>query len=279
VGAIQFAAFRWLFGLYLLVHFAHMLPWSAELFSAEGIFRDPSALPLHGLFPNVLAIWDSPAALRLFVGALCAAAVSFACGVLRPLSAVLIWYGATCLFNRNPLIANPALPYVGLTLLFCALVPTGEGLAVGRRLPRDDWVMPPWIPHTAFLLLMAGYTYSGLVKLQSPSWVHGDAVRLLLDNPLARPWALRSTLHALPPIVLGLLGWSSLAVEILALPLALWRPTRLVAWGASLAMQVGILFVIDFADLTLGMVMAHLFVFDPHWLPRQSDGLRRSAQN
>src|SRR5213594_4994148 len=112
-----------------------MLPWSAELFSAEGIFRDPSALPLHGLFPNVLAIWDSPAALRLFVGALCAAAVSFACGVLRPLSAVLIWYGATCLFNRNPLIANPALPYVGLTLCSALSFRRGKAWRWGGDFP------------------------------------------------------------------------------------------------------------------------------------------------
>ena len=35
-----------------------------------------------------------------------------------------------------------------------------------------------------------------------------------------------------------------------------------------LAMHLGILFVVDFADLTFGMV--HLFTFDPDWLPARS---------
>jgi hypothetical protein len=36
--------------------------------------------------------------------------------------------------------------------------------------------------------------------------------------------------------------------------------------STPLFMQIGILFVIAFADLTIGMVMAHLFAIDPKWL-------------
>lgn len=35
----------------------------------------------------------------------------------------------------------------------------------------------------------------------------------------------------------------------------------------GLAMHVGLIALIDFADLSLGMVMLHLFTFDPAWLP------------
>jgi predicted DCC family thiol-disulfide oxidoreductase YuxK len=36
-------------------------------------------------------------------------------------------------------------------------------------------------------------------------------------------------------------------------------------------MHLGILLVVDFADLSLGMVMIHLFTFDPAWLPARND--------
>ena len=34
-------------------------------------------------------------------------------------------------------------------------------------------------------------------------------------------------------------------------------------------MQISILFVVDFADLTFGMIMIHLFTYDPRWVPNR----------
>jgi predicted DCC family thiol-disulfide oxidoreductase YuxK len=123
---------------------------------------------------------------------------------------------------------------------------------------------------------MAGYTYSGVVKLVSPSWVDGSALEHLLINPLARDSALRELLLAVPDPLLRLATWGALAAEVLALPLALWRRTRPLAWLATAAMQVGILTFVAFADLTAGMLLVHLFVFDPDWLAaRRREGARQ----
>jgi hypothetical protein len=40
------------------------------------------------------------------------------------------------------------------------------------------------------------------------------------------------------------------------------RPTRRPVFFALVAMHVGILLTVDFADLTLGMLLAHLFAWD-----------------
>ena len=56
----QYSVFRALFGLYLCVHFAQLLPWGAELFSRHGMLPDASASPLSRLFPNVLTWLDAP---------------------------------------------------------------------------------------------------------------------------------------------------------------------------------------------------------------------------
>ena len=56
-------------------------------------------------------------------------------------------------------------------------------------------------------------------------------------------------------------------MEILALPLAISRRVRPWIWLSLSMMNVGILFVINFADLTFGILLFHLLVFDGRWLP------------
>jgi hypothetical protein len=154
---------------------------------------------------------------------------------------------------------------VGFLLLFCVLVPLGEPLTTGGK--RDpEWRMPAMIYWGAWFLLVAGYTYSGVWKALSPSWQNGSALHHLLMNPLARPGACRDWLLALPPGIPVALTWIALAGELTALPFSSFRLGRLITWTWMLAMHLAILLVVDFTDLTLGMLMIQLFTFDPEWL-------------
>ena len=67
----QYSVFRIVLGSYLLIHFLHLVPWGAEVFSNAGMLAEASASPLYPLFPNVLFLWDSPAVVitLLFAGA------------------------------------------------------------------------------------------------------------------------------------------------------------------------------------------------------------------
>ena len=280
VSGYQFGTFRILLGLYLVWHFLGVLPYAAELFSGQGVFPEASVNPTFPLFPNPLYLWDTPRSVAVTVGLLIIAAALFTGGVLRRPAALLLWFGWTALFHRNNLIANPALPYVGLVLLLTSLLPPGEKLRIGglgasgaragRTRKPIRWLFPASVYDAAWWLLMAGYTYSGLVKLGSPSWLDGTAMMHVLDNPLARPGWIRDAVGALPDGLLQLATWGALALEILALPLAFSRKTRPWIWLATLGLQLGILLVVDFADLTLGMVMIHLFTFDADWLPARN---------
>lgn len=262
----QFTAFRICFGVYLTIHFAHLLPYANELFGSRGVLANPDLNPLHGLFPNPLAWISWPAFPVVFISLLILLSLAFTAGFWRRTSALLLWFGWACLFNRNNLIANPGIPYVGLLLMLSALVPLGEPLAFRKRPPAQPWSMPAAISWCAWIMLAVGYTYSGIWKLFSPSWVDGSALLHLLENPLARPGIVRDLL--LPwPSLLKVLTWIALAGEILFLPLCLTRKGRLMAWLWMTLMHVGILLVVDFADLTFGMLMVHLFTFDPKWIP------------
>jgi predicted DCC family thiol-disulfide oxidoreductase YuxK len=112
-----------------------------------------------------------------------------------------------------------------------------------------------------------GYSYSGVTKLASPSWLDGSALRHVLENPLARPTALREWFLALPAPLLEIATWGALALELGFAPLALVRRLRPLVWGAMLAMHFGLMMLVDFVDLSMGMVMLHFLTFDPAWLP------------
>ena len=102
----QFAAFRILFGFYLTVHFAYLIPYGRELFSREGVLPQARLNFTFGILPNPLEHFDSPAFVVGFLVTLTLLAVALAIGFCRRTAALLLWYGWACLFNRNNLKLN-----------------------------------------------------------------------------------------------------------------------------------------------------------------------------
>jgi hypothetical protein len=279
----QYSIYRALFGVYLAIHNFCLLAWGQELFSKKRLLPIPSLSPLAHLFPNILVIWDSPFFVRaLLVGATCLSFL-FAIGLWDRAAAGLLWYLGACFLGRNPLIANPALPYIGWLLLahtFLPEAPFGSLIARIRGKSNDDWRMTPSIYLVAWIVMALGYTYSGIMKMMSPSWCDGSALERILSNPLARPGYLRLWLLALPPVLLKCATWSSLGLEITFAPLALLRRARPWIWIAVRCLHLGLLLLISFPDLTAGMVLLHLFTFNPDWLrcghPEETEGFSAS---
>ena len=244
-------------GAWLAIHYAQLAPWSAELFSSQGCLPDAAASPLARLFPNALAWFDAPWFVTAFVALAAAAAAGFAAGWRVRACAVVLWYVGACLVGRHPLTNNPGLPFVGWLLLAHAALPA-DAAAEGR------W--PPLFRRVLWIVLAVGYSWSGLAKLGSPSWLDGSALeRLLATNPLVRPTPLRDALLALPGPLLQAATWGALALEIGFAPLALVRRLRPWLWCAMVGMHLSLLALLDFADLTLGMVMVHLFAWPFAW--------------
>lgn len=268
----QFAIFRIIFGIYLTWHFALLIPFAGELFSSSGVIPHPELLPTTKIFPNILSYFPSQNFACGFVVGLCLLSFLFCLGVARPIVCVFLWLGWATLFNRNIFIGNPGLPMVGWLLLACALVPPGEDWALSAK--RADWKMPPILFWGAWLIVGVGYTVSGIHKLSSPSWVDGSAIRILLDNPLARDTPLRELLLTAPAWFFKFKTYFSLGIEILFLPLILTRWTRPIAWFAIVAMHLGILSLVSFADLTLGVLIMHFFTFDSRWLDTLGEKIR-----
>ena len=266
---LQYSLFRAVFGLYLLVHFIALLPWSAETFSAVGMLPQAGDSPLIRAFPNVLGWLDTPLFVAVFVGSGAVASVFFLLGYGDRVAALWLWYVLACLYGRNPLTGNPSLPFVGWMLLFhVAAPPAPPGSLGGWRRPElaAAWHMPRSLYGAVWLLMALAYSYSGYTKLISPSWIDGTALWHVLHNPLARPLIFRDLLLAAPPIVLKGCTWGVLGLELGFAPLAGFRSLRLFLWLSMLSLHIGLVGLIDFADLSIGMIMLHLLTFDPNWL-------------
>lgn len=266
----QYSVFRALFGLYLLVHFAYLTPWAAELFSSAGMIPDAGDSPLVRLFPNILGYIDSPAIVAILTASCALASVLFIVGYLDKWAAAYMWLALACLFGRNPLIANPSLPYVGWMLLahlFIPAAPYGSWAARKRPDLGSNWQFPAQLYLAAWVVLALSYSYSGYTKLLSPSWVSGDNVAYVLNNPLARDYFLREFFLWLPPILLKLLTWGILLVELFFALFALSGRARPWIWSVMLIVQFGFAFLLNFPDLTLAMLFFHFFTFDPGWIP------------
>lgn len=233
----QYSLFRILFGIYLIVHFVHLLPWAAEVFSSQGMVPKASSSPLITYFPNIFFLFDQPLFVQIIVTLAVIAAVFFTLGYKDKIAAIFIWLTLASLFSRNPLIANPSLPYTGWMLLaHCAMprAPYGSCLAFSRENPSGEWFMPQQIFIAIWVVLSLSYSYSGYTKMLSPSWMAGNNITYVLQNPLARDYFLRDFFLWLPPIVLQLLTWTVLYVELLFAPLALIKKMRPLLWGLCL---------------------------------------------
>jgi hypothetical protein len=260
----QFALFRIVLGIYLIVHFATLLPYSTEIWSHQGLLPQANLNLTHGFFPSIFNISSAPNVVHGVLIVLLVCSVLFTLGIQRRIVSLLLWYGWVCLFDRNNLINNPGIPFIGWILLCCAAIPKGEAWALFTH-KKSDWTFPALLFWGAWAIMAVGYTLSGVDKFYAPSWYDGSAMTHLLNNPLARDWALRNALCSLPEAVLHGMTWAILCIEIAFLPLALWEKTRKWIWLITILMHLSILFIIDFADLTIGMLMIHAFTFDARW--------------
>lgn len=265
----QWSLVRGALGIYLAIHFASLIPWGAELFSSVGAIPTASHSPLLRAFPNVFALVDAPGFITATLCAAIVSSVAFAVGYKTRWVAIFTWYIWACLLGRNPLIINPGIPYIGWILLLFAALPDAPNLSLdarGQDDPARAWELPRPLWATAWIVMVVGYSYSGWMKLSSPSWIDGSSIQHVLSSPLARPTFLREWLLQWPSL-LQALTWSTLALELFAAPIALWSRARPHLWLALVGLHLGIIATVDFADLTIGMLMIHLVTFDPAWIP------------
>lgn len=260
----QFAIWRILFGLYILFYFVRLFPYSVELFSSDGAMPNPAVNLTHGIFPNILDYYDSAYFIISFFYLMIIFSFFFTIGYFRRTSSFFLWYGWACMFNRNNLTEDPVLPYIGWLLMACALIPSGEPLSISK--PKNKkWEMPAVIYYGAWLILGLSYTVTGIEKYFAPSWKNGLALKMIYESSIAWKWPLTAFMISLPLVLLKIQTWFAMALQTLSLPLYIFRKTRFWGWLVMTITHLIVLLTLDLVQVSLGILLFHLFVFDYRW--------------
>lgn len=247
----SYSLLRCMLGAYFLFIHLSLLPWSKELFSCEGLFQESFLSPFWGYFPSLFFFFESPTAIIGLQLLALLASVLLMWGKYSRLSAFYLWFFLASAHAKNPFISNPSLAYLGWILLAHSFSPS-------HPLPR-------FLREGLWWMIVSGYTINGLYHLESPSWINGSAILSILKNPLSFDnFFIRCLINY--PLALKILTWSILAIECLALPLALIPHLRSYLWRILTCMQLGILILVDCPTLTLGMLLAHAFAAKLSWI-------------
>lgn len=169
---------------------------------------------------------------------LAVASLAFAAGIMRRTMAGLAAIGWIFLNDREALVPGAASLLIAVLLILCAIIPPGEPWSFGKK--RRPWSMPRWVWRTAWILLAFDHASAGIAGLLSPDEVTGIS------------------------------GWFVIAAGLLFAPLALWRKSRPFIWLVLLLVQIALPMAHGFASLDPGLLLLHLFTFDPAWLPARA---------
>lgn len=238
-------------GLYLAFLYVRVLPWAAEIYTSSGLGEDAGQL---------LGAWEVPAVHALVVTGLVAALgllvrrFTRACAVVGMVVFLL-------LRELNWWIAwSPESAFVVWSLLMLIVIdrsslPSERGKGVDLLCIRLFFVFT--------LLQYAVFGYQKIVE--NGTWMTGDALlNILRISPFARPW-FGGLFDHVPDIVLTSFTYGSMALELVAPLFYFSRTTRELFWVLITAMHVMLLVFTALTEISLAMIVSHLFLLDYRW--------------
>ncbi len=260
------ALFRILYGVQLFNWFWQLYPNLTPFFTDDGIFPRRQLLALYPERASLLGLvgeWWQVAAVWAFS---CLVAVALAAG-WRTRTACLLAFVLLVSFQwRDPLILDGSdlvFRFMPLWLMFTNAGELYSIDALRRARPASGrgWALPVRI-----LELQVAWIYlaTGIEKLSGALWVDGTAAyyALQLEHTFGRSWA-RAV--ALQPVLVKLISWSTLAIELAFLPLAMIpsRVTRIVAVVVAAGLHLGILVLMNVGNFPVIMLSALVLFLPP----------------
>jgi len=262
---IQYSIFRILLGCWLVLYFNSFLSFSNFYFGKSGIFKK---IAIWGFTPNIFEVFNSPLQIKGVILTFMLFGFLFIFGIYRKISAFILWFGWASLVGGYAL-QTPIDGYVGWLLLASCIIPNDGPISLGQK---GNWEMPKEIYWGAWIVFTISYSFSGFIKLYNSSWREGDALSLLLNGPLAHP--IGAFLAKLPDLFLKILTWLTLGLELFCFPLFLSKALRPFLWWGITLFHIGILFTLNFGDLSWAMILSQIFILDIRWVP----GLKKLGQ-
>ncbi len=256
-----FSLLRILFGLWLTLHFINIFPYASEIYSLEGVKVLGAELYLKTTF----ALLRSPMGIKCIVTLAIFSSILFTLKYYRFVNSIILFIIWIFLFHQNLLTYNPGVPYVGWFLLVFIVSPTNECRFFWKK-PVDNFVFPPILFWGIWILMSMTLATSGIHKwFFSPLWKEGLAVKYILNYPATRFSFLINFYLKLPLIFQKIFTWLLLVMEssiVIGFIFSRWRK---ITWFLSFLLHLGILITLKFAELSLVMMLFHLFLVEEKW--------------
>jgi hypothetical protein len=218
-----FVIFRFLLGIFLLYYYITEIPYIDEIYSNQGLIPSADLNSTFGYFPSILYVFDSPFFVKIIfiIGAVISCLFAF--GICPRIGSFLLWYIQTSLYNRNNLVGEPAMAFVGLLLVMFVLVPKTKQLIqviLGNKRDsmRDTVFVPVYLFYMPIFIFCLTFTLSAIDKLYAESWVNGQALNLILSLNIGRDTFLVSFLKNSEYFVV-ILSYLALFAQLICLPL------------------------------------------------------------
>ncbi len=205
--------------------------------------------PGDGMYLHFLAL----GALALFIAA----------GFMYRLSMTLFFLGFTYVFLLDQALYLNHFYLISLLSFLMIFVPAHRAFSVDARLRpalRSDTV-PAWVLGLIAAQVGIVYFYGGIAKLNA-DWLRGEPMRMWLaarsDFPLIGPLFTREW-------TVYLFSYGGLFVDLLAVPLLLWRRTRVPAFLVLVAFHLMNANLFSIGIFPWFMIAATLLFFPPSW--------------
>ncbi len=173
--------------------------------------------------------------------------------------AFLCWIFCSFFLFSNTYLYGINHDYVGWLLLAISAV----------RVSKNKPFMPSVLYNGAWIVLGLGYFASGYNKLfLTDYWHNGNALKLLYaSSPVfINLQGLENNYYV--EILLKFLTWTFMYVEILFLPALLNKYTRFAVYFIMLFGHVGIATTTNMMEVSISIILFHVFVFDSRWLAK-----------
>jgi len=190
------------------------------------------------------------------------------------ITTALFFVGFTYLFLLEEALYLNHYYLIILISFLMIFVPANRGLSIDAwrnpKIKSDD--APAWSLWILRFQLGVVYFYSGLAKLNW-DWLNGEPMRTWLTERIFSPL---TDVLVIEEWVVFFSSYSSLLIDLFAVPLLLWRRTRFVAFGIIVVFHVLNSQLFNIGIFPWFMIFATFIFFDPSW-PRM-DIWKRSKE-
>ena len=238
----QYSILRVLLGGFLLSHFVQLSLWA----------------------------WDLPSGLVLAVTLIAVvASLLFIVGIADKWAALFLGFALVFLYGLNPALPKASVtPLVWMLLahLLMRKAPYGSLAARGRPDPGAGWRFPFPLVLGTWLLLAWSYLLAGHSLTFSPPTVAGVLLSDVFPDPYLRDYVSPDFLTLLPPFLVEALELKAMLVGYLFALFLMFDRIRVWFWCALFAMQLCLALLPGFAEVSIVLLLLHLFAFDPGWI-------------